>query len=542
MTVICWLCNEMSFVSDVVYKNPFEDVDLDVVFVTEGKTITFPAFYDGDNVFRVRFSLPKCGIWKYTLVCSDSENRSLKGYGEVICVPYDGDLPIYRHGFLKTTPNLRYFTYADGEPFFYLGDTHWNFLEEEFDTPGDHAGEINCSSHFKYIVDKRAEMGFNVYQSEPIGAKYSLSDGLFEGDIPAFRELDRRFAYIAEKGFVHANAQILFPSLLIKLNRINDKEYLKRLGRYWAARYGAYPVLWTLGQEVDNDFYYTRGDQKHFTKENHPYHYIAEGLHQADPHKQPLTAHMEFYRVELRCGKLDGTLPSNSSFRNVPGHSFYAYQWSRKLNLPIDYTFAKDGWLNGQGKVLILYESSYENLWTKNFGARSQGWIAYLNGLYGYGYGCVDIWLYKSAYDMENPTSDGIEIVTPADKSDHWCRSVEYKTATELKYMRDFFEKLQWWKLVPRFDSELFFISDSDYFYSLASDERNTFVIYFFNQGKTETGRLTNLDNSEYAYQWFDPRSGKYKKEERFTPNENLEYHLEAKPDENDWVLLIKKA
>ena len=33
------------------------------------------------------------------------------------------------------------------------------------------------------------------------------------------------------------------------------KAYLEKLSRYWVARYSAYPVIWTLGQEVDNDPY-----------------------------------------------------------------------------------------------------------------------------------------------------------------------------------------------------------------------------------------------------------------------------------------------
>ena len=541
MTVKTWIASELSFISEKTYKNPFEDVDIDVVFTCGDKALIFPAFWDGGNIWRVRFSLPTAGTWTYTVKCADPQNPSLSGAGEIKCIAYDGDLPIYKHGFLKATPNVRYFTYADGMPFFYLGDTHWTFATEEFCEPGEHAGEIDCDSHFKYVVDRRYAQGFNVYQSEPIGVPYSLSEGVFESDLDGFRELDRRFAYLAERGFVHANAQLLFPGMLIRIKRIDDAEYLRRLGRYWAARYAAYPCLWTLGQEIDNDFYFERGDQRRITKEDHPYRYIAEGLHAADAHKQPLTAHMEFYRVELRDGSFDGTLPSDSSFRNVKGHNFYAYQWSRKLNRPIDTEFAKDGWLNGQGKVCILYESSYENLWTKNFGARSQGWIAYLNGLYGYGYGCIDMWFYKSSYDTHRTTCDGYDTVSLEDKQEPWSRSIEYETAKQLGYMRDFFEALEWWNLIPRFDSKNYFIPDGESFYSIATDERNVLVLYFFNPESYTTGILQNLDMCEYTYQWFDPRNGEYLEEISFRPDEKRTCCIEPKPNKNDWVLLVKK-
>ncbi len=539
MTVKTWIAEEIEFKSAKTYNNPFEDVDLEVTFTLGKNKMVVPAFWDGGDVWKVRFSLPKVGVWKYVTKCTDKENTGLVGSGEVECVKYDGDLEIYKRGFIKTEPHVRYFMYADGTPFFYLGDTHWNFCDEEFDEAGEHAGDIKCDSHFKYIVDRRKEQGFNVYQSEPLNAKYNLSDGLFESDIEGFRDLDRRFKYIADKGFVHANAQLLFPSTLITLNRWQDKKYLERLGRYWAARYSAYPCLWTLGQEVDNDFYYTRGDQRAFQKEDNPFKDIAKGLYKGDQHKQPLTAHMEYFNIDSN-PEIDGAAPSKSSFRDVEGHSWWGYQWGNSLNSPLDFTFAKDGWLNGQDKVLILYESRYEGLWTMSFGARSEGWTAYLNGLYGYGYGAIDIWLYKSTYDIDRETNDGRDIVKPEDKQTPWSVSIEYETVKHLKYMRDFFEKLEWWKLIPRFDSPAYFTPEKETYYSIASDERKTIVLYFYNDG-FETGALKNLDKCEYTYQWFNPRTGEYSEKRSFWPDAHRIYRIGNRPEKLDMVLLVEK-
>ncbi len=539
MTVKTWIADELEFKSAKKYANPFEDVDFDAVFTQGRQKIAFPAFWDGGDIWKVRFCLPKAGTWKYVLKCTDKENTGFQGEGTVECVKYDDDYEIYKRGFLKTEPDVRYFMYADGTPFFYLGDTHWNFIEEEFDEPGSHAGNLKCESHFKYIVDKREAQGFNVYQSEPIGAKYNLSQGLFEADLEAFRDLDRRFKYIADHGFVHANAQIHFPSRLIELNRWQDKKYLERLGRYWAARYGAYPCLWTLGQEVDNDFYYTRGDQKKFKKENNPFKDIARGLHKADPFKQPLTAHMEYFNLDS-FPDADGTSPSKSAFRDIEGHTWWGYQWSKNVNDPIDHSFGKDGWLNGQNKVSVLYESRYEGLWTKNFGARSQGWLAYLNGLYGYGYGAQDIWLYKSKYDIDTESTDGRDIITPEDKKVFWPESLEYETVKQLKYMKDFFKNLKWWKLLPCFDSPAYFTPEKDNYYSIATDERRTTVIYFFNYGY-ETGTIKNLENYEYTYQWFNPRTGEYSEKRSFWVDTHRCYRVGNKPEKEDMVLLIER-
>ena len=67
---------------------------------------------------------------------------------------------------------------------------------------------------FKIIVDKRTEQGFTVYQSEPIGAAYDLSDGLTSRTFSWIKDLDKRFKYIADRGLVHANAQLFFASEL----------------------------------------------------------------------------------------------------------------------------------------------------------------------------------------------------------------------------------------------------------------------------------------------------------------------------------------
>lgn len=78
----------------------------------------------------------------------------------------------------------------DGAPFFYLGDTHWFLGEEDISTP---------ESMFYTIVDHRVKQNFTVYQSEPLGAPYQLSDGFSEIDLIGFRNLDIKFKGTSEE-------------------------------------------------------------------------------------------------------------------------------------------------------------------------------------------------------------------------------------------------------------------------------------------------------------------------------------------------------
>ena len=79
MTIQTWLANELEFTSTKTYQNPFEDVDIDMVFTSGKKKMTFPGFWDGGNTWRVRFSLPKEGVWTYELVCTDKEKEYIGG-------------------------------------------------------------------------------------------------------------------------------------------------------------------------------------------------------------------------------------------------------------------------------------------------------------------------------------------------------------------------------------------------------------------------------------------------------------------------------
>ncbi|MDD4774106.1 MAG: DUF5060 domain-containing protein [Eubacteriales bacterium] len=530
-----WIASELTLVSQNDYENPFADVTVDAVFTKGDTELTVPAFWDGGSVWRVRFMLPEVGTWHFYTVSNAESDTSLHGIeGNIECIPYEGDLEIYRRGFLKTEDGVRYFMYGDGSPFFYIGDTHWNMPAEEFDTAGEHAGDIQTDSHFKYIVDARVRQGFTVYQSEPIGAAYNLSDGLSEADIYGFRRLDDKFAYIAVAGLVHANASLFFTSELANFPDKYPDAYLEQLTRYWVARYCAYPVLWTLAQECDDDFYFDRGDQKTFNAETNPWKKVCAYIHKYDPYQSPLTAHQEYSSIDT----IHGINASRSAFRDLPGHKWYAAQWSPSLNAQLDFNLPRDFYINGQDKPVVNYEGRYDYLWTKHFGARVQGWTAFLNGMCGYGYGAIDIWLYKSTYNIDVPSDDGIDIITPEDKATLWSESVNFETAYQMGYMRDFFESHLWHKLEPRFDDKSWIAPAKDALYSLASDGNNMYVCYFYNRSRG-TAVINGLQDTEYALSWFNPRDNIYTDTVTVMP-ENYRYDLGDKPDKEDWIAVLE--
>jgi hypothetical protein len=523
-----WRMTEITLTSTTAYTNPIMDASITADFSgPEGTVISRPGFWDGGNTWKIRFAPTKVGAWTYTVTASDTSNAGLHNRtGTVTATAYSGSLDIYKHGFIGISADTRYFTHADGTPFFYLGDTHWSMPAEPFDT----SSAPGIPSQFKHIVDKRVSQGFTVYQSEPLkplNAGYNLRDGLSESDLAEFANFDRRFDYIAAKGMVHANAQLFFPTELYNLSYYPDG-YLMNLCRYWVARYGAYPVMWTTAQEVDNDFYYGSTGNTYWDAANNPWKKVAAWVHEFDSYAHPLSAHME---------NTYHTKASNSSFKNIAGHNWYAAQWAPGKSTQLDFTVPKNFWNDSVRKPTVNYEGCYDHLWTKEFGARAQGWNAYLNGMYGHGYGAIDMWLYDSDYDTNTSTVRDGDTITVADKLIKWDVSIEFPAGYQMGYMRSFLGNLEWWKLVPRFDDSTWYQNDAA-FYSVASDSNKVYVAYFY-KASLATGTLKNLiDGAQYTAQWYNPRANQYGSPTTFTASSSRT--IGNKPDNNDWVLLVR--
>lgn len=528
-----WRMVEISLKSSATYEDPFNDVKVRAIFTgPDGSVIKRPAFWDGNNTWKIRFAPIQTGQWHMETICSDTANQALHHIKKTISAkPYTGDLAIYRHGFLKVSPDNRYFTYADGTPFFYLGDTHWIFAHERFDT----SNVEGVSSQFKYTLDKRVKQGFTVYQSEPIQpahlsgsdsdtggdeeAFYNLRDGFDSDDLPGFANLDRKFKYIADNGLVHANAVICWALDPANFPDQFSKAYMAKLAEYWVARYGAYPVLWTMAQEIDNN-HYDEFDSVTIEK----WFAAAETISDTDSYNHPLTAHME------NAGE---TIASNSWWGDKPYHDWWAVQWQKKLT---DKSIPKDFWNYTPTKPSVLFETAYEGFWTDAKGAREAGYIAFQNGLYGYGYGANGIW--NDLYS-QTPPDYGTNYQLPK-RYLHWFKGANLKGASQLCYFKRFYTGLKWWKLIPRFDDRSWAVFANAEKSLLSSDGSSTTVVYFFGK-QLQTGTLKKLGTGNvYKARWYNPRTGGYRTIEQFTA-ESEHWEIPAKPDKEDWMLLVQK-
>ncbi len=538
-----WVASELAFQSAGSYENPFYDVEFDFVFThrQSGTTYKVPAFWNGGQNFIVRYALTKRGLWDFTVECSDESNPLNGLTGTVACMNYDGEHEIYKRGFLKA--EQRYFTYADGTPFFYLGDTHWHMALEEIDTK-EKFEDGTVASRFEYTLMRRKELGFTVIQSEPLGVydgdnsyfKRIFTEEFGEEQLARFQQYDKYFKLIAEMGFVHANAQFSYPTALGDAMHLISDEDLARLCRYWVARYSAYPVLWTLSQECDNDYYYGTTGQFIFTAETNPWKKVAEYMHAYDPYQHPLSAHQE---------NSGNTLASNSAFRSVEGHNWWAAQINYDWSGGTQFDAYKNYWEYGAGKPGIEYEGRYDHFWTGTWGARLQGWLAFLNGMYGYGYGSAKIWSANEtpgiwAGAIQNSVSDGLETLTYEDMDITWQESLALPAAQQMGYMKQFFSEYEWWKLEPCFDSEEYYRSDlgskgDANRYSAAHIGDTVYIAYFYNVGR-DTGAFKQLQEGRYVCTWFDPCTGASREPYRVNVDSSGILEIGEKPNNGDWV------
>ena len=129
-----WRATELAFEAGTDYDVTGADaVTFDAVFTHEsGEKVSRPGFWNGGKTFRVRFAPTKPGRWSWSTTCRGDAALNGKS-GTLEAKPYAGELEIYRRGFVKPAKGAKHFAYADGTPFFYLGDTHWGLYKEEID-------------------------------------------------------------------------------------------------------------------------------------------------------------------------------------------------------------------------------------------------------------------------------------------------------------------------------------------------------------------------------------------------------------------------
>jgi len=527
-----WQAGILSFEATRDYENPFLDICVNALFTgPDGATIAREAYWDGGHSYKISFAPTQIGTWKYSL-SAPADSGLDRISGELNCEEYTGNLAIYKHGFLRVSDDNYSLCYNDGTPFFWLGDTHWGFVSGE---KWDESNHPKMSSMFKGMVDRRTAQKFTVYQtnlrSEPrMGATHYWSDDKPLGELPDVEfyqnVVDKRFKYIADAGLVNALGFAWGMSV------IGQQALQNNLARYIVARYGAYPMVWTLAGEVAG---YSEGPRQALID---GWREVALLVEKLDGYNQLQTAHYTNER------------PFANYYNNESWYDFTLNQAGHG-DFPISLKHFKEYRTNYPAKPFIESESLYEycstleengkRLCTADMLRR----VAYMSvqlGGCGYTYGAQGIW--DTVYEKPDPTAPkGFFNVFNA-YGIAWFEAIDAPGGYQMTHMRDFYEATHFETMRPAPELLTFKSPFRDealfgmYAPMLTSNSDRSTIVAYFTASSREGSSITGLRDGVYSAEWFDPRTGKYISIDDINSEGGL-YEIPTRPESNDFLLKL---
>jgi hypothetical protein len=122
-----WEVREIVLHAAKPYANAYKDVDVWVELKGPNFSKRVYGFWDGGDVWRVRVVATGAGKWTWTSGSNQAGDTGLNGKAGAFeakdWTEAEKNENPTRHGFLRDTPNHRALEYADGTPYFLVGDT-----------------------------------------------------------------------------------------------------------------------------------------------------------------------------------------------------------------------------------------------------------------------------------------------------------------------------------------------------------------------------------------------------------------------------------
>lgn len=423
---------------------------------------------------------------------------------------------------LKISADKRYLERTNGKPFFWLGCTAWELFHR-----------LNREEAIQYLQN-RADKGFTIIQAVVLAELDGLNTPNAYGDKPLinndptkpneayFRHVDFIINEAAKRGLIMA----VLPSWGDKWHKgrwgsgpeIFNPDNAKIFGEWLGKRYKAKQIIWVMGGDRDlmdaDDFAIIRN--------------MAAGLKKGDDGRHLFTFHPP---------------GGKSSFDFFPGDEwvdFHMSQTGHRVASP-DYK------VNDKARALSIIkphvngEPNYEDHpndfnpgakgWMDDFDTREAAYWNMLSGGAGHTYGNHNIW------QMWDETRVPIN-----NARTRWQFAVNQPGAYQVGFMRKFFEKRNWQKLVP--DQAIIQNENPEgveYRVAAVSSEAD-FLMVYIPYGQKTTINTSRIKSLRLRGWWLNPRDGKTIALGEFQNTGSKEFIPTSIGRGSDWVLLIDDA
>ncbi len=545
------------------YANPYVDVETWVELKGPGFAKRVYGFWDGGDVYRVRVVATAPGEWSWTSGSNQPLDAGLNGRtGRFTARDWTEDekrANPNRRGFLRPTANGHALEYADGTPFFLLGDTWLGAVTWRLpltDAAVREGYEPGPGVTFQEAVAYRKRQGFNsvsmiaafpTWASDQYPNTYADSKGVYyrnaweefgvmvHGDKPTaksmhdergyrpfeilpgreglpdyerivpqfFQSLDRKMQLLGDEGFI-AMLETVRRDVAPPWKAYFDfDESFSRFVQYMVARYGAYNLIFS---KVHFDIYlpkYSLTAEEFNGALNR--HYRKYG---PMPFGQPVTSLIDHATdTTFGTGAKAPWLTMHSTGNKPRDHGIYAalerqFRLSPAMptaNLEPHYT----GWVHGNN--VVNGEQAESGSDRDNYFSRAQMYGCVLSGgLAGHVHG-------TGAYDVTSASE-------PRGARPYFWEALRYRSAEYMRGLGRFVlsEGTRYRDLAPAAgDLQPRKASGSSeqgldgWAFLMRTPARDLGLLYFENA--SERPRTTGWKpNAAYTFTWYDPRTGEW--------------------------------
>ncbi len=436
-------------------------------------------------------------------------------------------------GGLAVSDNGRFLQYADGTPFFYLGDTAWELFHR-----------LNREEAGIYLED-RARKGFNVIQAVLVaefdGVRGPNAYGClpFVDSDPLMPDIKEGSAndywdhvdYVIDK----ANSLGMYIGLLpawgghwYDKGAIFNTGNASAYGEFLGKRYKDKDIIWILGGDrlIENDTH------KAIIRQ------MAEGIRRGDSGGHLMTFHPR------------GMRGSSEWFHDEPWLDFNMRQNGHNTDYP-NYSKTYADYMKIPVKPVIDGEPLYEDHPLSSSAARNGHSVAadvrramywdLFSGACGHTYGHHSVWqMYDPAKeDTKRPINNPLM---------SWREAIGQPGASQMAYGRRLMESRPFFTRVP---AQEVIVEDKvktsvpgagHYVFLATRDTEGTYLMVYAPVGRKFTVRTDVIKGGKINAWWYDPRSGKAVKAGLFDNAGKLTF-ISPNPGEwLDWVLVLDDA